>query len=274
MTPPTAQTPGGPGAGLDALFAPRAVAVLGASTVPAKLGAVMARSLAAFPGPVLAVARSADAERGVYASLREAVVATGAPVDLVVSCLPAQATPAALREAAAAGARAALVCAGGFAEVGGTGEQLQAELATVVRETGLRLLGPNTSGFLVPHLSLRATFVPGAAAVRPGGVAVVAASGGVNHALAFALAGEHTGVRLAVGLGNSVDVTSADVLDHLVGDPEVGAVALHVENVPDGRRLVDAIERLSARVPVVALVVGRSDVGDFARSHTGALATS
>lgn len=260
--------------GLDALFAPRAVAVLGASTVAAKLGAVMARSLAAFPGAVLAVARTADPARGVHPTLADAVAATGAPVDLVVSCVPAPATPAALREAAAAGARAALVCAGGFAEVGGDGERLQEELADVVRQTGLRLLGPNTSGFLVPHLSLTATFVPGAAEVPAGRIAVVAASGGVNHALAFALAGEHAGVRLAVGLGNSVDVTSADVLDHLAEDAEVGAVALHVESVPDGARLVAAVERLSDRVPVVALVVGRSDVGDFARSHTGALATS
>lgn len=260
--------------GLDALFAPRAVAVLGASTVPAKLGAVMARSLTAFPGPVLGVARAADPARGVYASLADGVAATGAPVDLVISCVPAHATPGALRDAAAAGARAALVCAGGFAEVGGDGERLQRELADVVRETGLRLLGPNTSGFLVPHRSLTATFVPGAAAVPAGGIAVVAASGGVNHALAFALAGEHAGVRLAVGLGNSVDVTSADVLDHLAADDGVGAVALHVESVDDGARLVAAVERLSDRVPVVALIVGRSDVGEFARSHTGALATS
>lgn len=260
--------------GLDALFAPRGVAVLGASTVPGKLGAVMARSLAAFPAPVLGVARTADPARDVYASLADGVAATGAPVDLVVSCVPAAATPAALREAAAAGARAALVCAGGFAEVGADGERLQEELADVVRQTGMRLLGPNTSGFLVPHLCLHATFVPGAGEVPAGRTAVVAASGGVNHALAFALAGEHAGVRLAVGLGNSIDVTSADVLDHLADDAEVGAVALHVESVPDGARLVAAVARLSDRVPVVALVVGRSDVGDFARSHTGALATS
>lgn len=264
-----------PARGLDALFAPRGIAVLGASTSPAKLGAVMARSLGAFSGVVLGVnPRTPDPGRDVYASVRQGVEATGAQVDLAVCCVPAAATVAALREAVAAGARAALVCAGGFAEVGEAGAKLQDELADLVRDTGLRLLGPNTSGFLMPSLRLTATFVPGAAAVLPGPVAVVAASGGVNHALAFALAGTHTGVRLAVGLGNCVDVTSADVLEHLVDDPEVGAVALHVETVADGARLVAAVERLSDRVPVVALVVGRSDVGDFARSHTGALATS
>jgi acyl-CoA synthetase (NDP forming) len=264
-----------PTTGLDALFSPRGVAVLGASTAPAKLGAVMLRSLRGYRGPVFGVnARTPDAGQQVYATIADGVAASGAPPDLVVSCVPAAATPAALREAAAAGARAALVCAGGFAEAGGQGQFLQDELAALVEETGLRLLGPNTSGFLVPHAGLAATFVPGVAEVPDGPVAVVAASGGVNHALAFALAGQGTGVRLAVGLGNSVDVTSADVLAHLVKDAGVRAVALHIESVADGQALVAAVEDLAARVPVVALVVGRSDVGAFARSHTGALATS
>lgn len=105
-------------------------------------------------------------------------------------------------------------------------------------------------------------------------MAVVAASGGVNHALAFALAEAGVGLRLGVGLGNSLDVTQADVLNHLADDDGVRAVALHVETAAEGRRLTEAVRRLTDRVPVVALVVGRSDIGDFARSHTGALATS
>lgn len=98
------------------------------------------------------------------------------------------------------------------------------------------------SGFLAPHRRLTASFVPGVADLEAGPVAVVAASGGVNHALAFALA-------------------------------EAG-VALHMETAAEGRRLTEAVRRLTDRVPVVALVVGRNDIGDFARSHTGALATS
>lgn len=105
-------------------------------------------------------------------------------------------------------------------------------------------------------------------------MAVVAASGGVNHALAFALAEAGGGLRLGVGLGNSLDVTQADVLRHLAEDDGVRAVALHVETAAEGRRLTEAVRRLTDRVPVVALVVGRSDIGDFARSHAGALATS
>ncbi|MFE2212951.1 acetate--CoA ligase family protein [Streptomyces canus] len=260
---------------LDPLFAPRAIAVLGASATPGKLGAAMADSLASFPGPVMKVnSGRPDPDRGFFSTVGEAAAAHGITPDLVVSCIPAAVTADALRDAAAVGARAALVCAGGFAEAGGDGALHQQALAEVVRDTGIRVLGPNTSGFLAPHRRLTASFVPGAPDLEPGPVAVVAASGGVNHALAFALAEAGVGLRLGVGLGSSLDVTQGDVLRHLAQDDGVRAVALHVETAAEGRRLTEAVRRLTDRVPVVALVVGRSDIGDFARSHTGALATS
>ncbi|HET6393925.1 MAG TPA: acetate--CoA ligase family protein [Blastococcus sp.] len=260
---------------LGPLFAPRGIVVIGASRNPGKLGAVMARSLAGFPGPVVGVnARDVDPATGRYGTVADAVAAAGAPVDLAVLCVPAAASAAALTEAAAAGVRAALVCSGGYAEAGGPGVGLQEDLVSAAREAGVALLGPNTSGFLVPARQLTATFVPGAAVVGAGPVAVVAASGGVNHALAFLLADAGIGVSLAVGLGNAVDITAADVLQHLATDPATRAVALHVESVADGPALVAAVRAVTARIPVVALVVGRNDVAEFARSHTGALATS
>lgn len=268
-----ATTPyGAPRPGLDALFAPRGVAVVGASRDPAKLGAALARSLAGFAdsGGHLALVNGRDG--AMYPSV--AAAAADGPVDLALICVPAPACPTVLAEAAAAGARAAVICGGGFAEAGGPGIALQEDLAAVVASTGIRLLGPNTSGFLAPHLGLTASFVPGVAQVRPGRVAVVAASGGVNHALAFLLTEAGHGLSLAVGLGNAVDVSTPDVLDHLADDPQTGAVALHIESVGDGPRLVAAVRRLTARRPVAALVVGRHDIGAFAASHTGALATS
>jgi len=260
---------------LDALFRPRGVAVVGASADPTKMGSVMARSLASFPGPVIAVnERAADPAAGLYPSVRAGAEATGATVDLAVLCIPAALCAAALERAAAGGVRAALVCAGGFAEAGPEGAGHQRELAEVARRHGIRLLGPNTSGFLTPAQDLYATFVPGARVVPPGGVGLVAASGGVNHALAFLLAEAGHGVSVGVGLGNAVDVSTADVVEHLANDPQTAAIALHVESVGDGPHLLEAVRSASAVKPVVALVVGRADVGDFARSHTGALATA
>ena len=259
---------------LSPLFAPRGIAVIGASRDTAKLGAVMARSLSAFPGTVVGVnPRDVDPAAGRYAGVAAAAVAAG-PLDLAVLCVPAAVSADALADAAAGGVRAALVCSGGYAEAGGPGVGYQRALVAVAAEAGIALLGPNTSGFLDPARGLRATFVPGAAAVPAGEVAVVAASGGVNHALAFLLADAGLGVSLAVGLGNAVDVDAADVLRHLAADERTRVVALHVESVNDGPALVDAVRAVSARIPVVALVVGRNDVAEFARSHTGALATS
>lgn len=259
---------------LGPLFAPRGIAVVGASRDPAKLGAVMARSLAGFPGTVVGVnPRDVDPAAARYAGVAEAAASRG-PIDLAVLCVPAAVSAAAVAEAAAGGARAALVCSGGYAEAGGPGVGFQRDLVAAAAEAGVALLGPNTSGFLDPARQLTATFVPGAAAVPAGPVAVVAASGGVNHALAFLLAEAGLGVSLAVGLGNAVDVDAADVLIHLATDERTRVVALHVEAVTDGPALVAAVRAVSARIPVVALVVGRNDVAEFAASHTGALATS
>jgi acyl-CoA synthetase (NDP forming) len=260
---------------LTKLFAPRGVAVIGASADPAKMGWVMMRSLSTFDGPVVGVnERLTSPDGGLYPSVAAALEAGQGPIDLAVLCIPAPLCAGALERAAAVGVSAALVCAGGFAEVDDTGAGFQAELAAVAARHGVRLLGPNTSGFLAPHLQVHATFVPGAGTVPAGGVGVVAASGGVNHALAFLLTSAGYGVSVAVGLGNAVDVSTADVLDHLVDDPDTTAIALHIEAVADGPRLLASVRRAAAVKPVVALVVGRADVGDFARSHTGALATA
>jgi acetyltransferase len=102
-------------------------------------------------------------------------------------------------------------------------------------------------------------------------VAVVAQSGGVNLTVGFLLQKLGTGVSLAVGLGNAVDVGTSDVLDFLADDDNTAAIALHLEGVPDGRRLFESIKRVSVKKPVVVLAAGRSDVGEFAVSHTGNL---
>ncbi|WP_086785930.1 acetate--CoA ligase family protein [Streptomyces caniscabiei] len=260
---------------LTPLLAPEGVVVIGASRQPGKLGAAMARSLASFPGArALVNARRPDPAEGVYASVAEAAAHTDGRLDLAVLCVPASGCAQALAEAAAAGCRAALVCAGGFGEAGPEGAEYAEELRRVARETGVRLLGPNTSGFFAPHVGLTASFVPAAGQLPAGDIAVVAASGGVNHALSFDLVTAGNGISLGVGIGAGLDVTAADVLDHLVRHDRTTAVALHLETVPDGPRLVAAVRGLAAVKPVVALVVGRNDIGDFARSHTGALATS
>ncbi|NUP28759.1 MAG: CoA-binding protein, partial [Nocardia sp.] len=260
--------------GLDRLFRPELVAVVGASVTPGKLGTAMTAAVRRGGGiqAVFGVNPATEAD-GFVPNLREACRSNGRPVDLAVLCIPAAATPAAISEAAACGVGAALICSGGFAEAGREGAARQRELARIAAETGIRILGPNTSGFFRPG-SATVSFVPTVAHIRPGPVAVVAASGGMNHALSFLLSEQSVGVGLGVGLGNRVDITEVDVLYHLRDEPAISAVALHLESVDDGPALLAAVRAVTTTKPVVALVVGRSDVTAFAGSHTGALATS
>jgi acetyltransferase len=256
---------------LSALLQPRGVVVVGASSNPDKLGFAMATSLESFPGEVRLVNSRPSA--GMHASIGEAAAAGGA-MDLAIMCVPAHHTATALRESADAGIGAALVCAGGFAEAGGIGADYARDVDEVVSATGIRLLGPNTSGFFVPHASLFASFVPGVRQLGAGSVAVVAASGGINHVLSFRLEDEGAGVSLGIGVGAGQDVAAPEILRYLTTHDATRAVILHVETVADGRGLMAAVEALAAVKPVIALVIGRNDVSEFAQSHTGALATS
>lgn len=261
----------GPGP-LEVLFSPSRIAVVGASDVPDKAGYAMMESLSVFGGDVFPInPRSAQVwGRRAYPTVAD----TRLPADLAVLVIPATAVPTALEQCAAAGVRAAVICSGGFAESGPSGAELEERVREIAGQTGLRILGPNTSGFINPLDRVTANFMPAVRELRPGSISVVAQSGGVNLALAFLLDAAGAGVRLAAGLGNAVDVGFVDVLDHLCADPATTAIGVHVEGVADGRAFVEAIRRASAHKPVVALKVGRNDVGDFARSHTGAVTGS
>ncbi len=220
---------------LRRLFAPRSIAVVGASASAGKAGNAMVRSLSGFPGALHLVNPRAPEIEG-RPSL-PSVAAIGGPVDLAVLVVPAEAAAAALEDCGAAGVGAAVVCAGGFAE-SRDGRSRQDEALAVCRRHDIRLLGPNTSGFVHPAAGVFANFVPHVTGLEPGPVAVVASSGGVNLAACFLAAEDGLGVRLGVGLGNAADVGFAEVLDYLAGDRGTRAVGIHIEGVDDGRRAV------------------------------------
>ncbi|HEU0202634.1 MAG TPA: acetate--CoA ligase family protein [Burkholderiaceae bacterium] len=254
---------------LARLLAPKSIAVVGASSDPAKAGSQALRSLSNFPGRLVGVHPREKSINGLpcYPTLS----AIPEPPDLAILAIPAEYCVAAAEEAAACDVGGILIISGGFGEVGEAGAQRQAKLVDICRSTGLRMLGPNTSGFIHRAAGCVASFVPGVDQLRAGSVAVVAQSGGVNLSVSFLLDRLEAGVSLAVGLGNAVDVDTADILDWLAGDPQTSAVALHLEGVSDGQRLHRAVRRTTARKPVVALVAGRADIGEFAVSHTGNL---
>ena len=200
--------------------------------------------------------------------------AAAGPVDLAMVCVPAPgmrrtSSPRPRRPGPAPRSSAAA----GSPKPVGRGVAHQHDLAAVVARTGIRLLGPNTSGFLVRRRGLTASFVPGVADVPAGRVAVVAASGGVNHALAFLLT--EAGTASASRSGSATASTSPPPTYSTTWRTTPRPRRRPAHRV--GRRRPAAGRRRPPAVPhppVVALVVGRNDVGAFAASHTGALATS
>lgn len=256
------------GESLRALFCPQSIAVVGASASPGKAGNAMARSLLGFPGALHLVNPTAVEIEG--RAVSPSVQAIGVPVDLAVLVVPADAVPSALEDCGAAGVRAAVICAGGFAESTG-GHGLQAEVQQIAARHGVRVLGPNTSGFMNAVDGVLANFVPYVTRLEPGPASIVASSGGMNLAVSFLASGEGLGLRLGVGLGNAADVGFAEVVDFLAEDDVTKVIGLHLEGVDDGRALYDAIARVASHKPVVVLKVGRADVGEFALSHTGRL---
>ena len=188
----------------ELLWPPASTRITGETAASAVPWHELPRSLESWGGAQGRVALVNRRGGGFHRSIPDAA-ADGA-IDLAILCVPAPACPDLIDEAAEAGVGAVMVCSGGFAEVGGSAIELQERLAERAIAAGVRLLGPNTSGFIDPRRDLTATFVPGVAAIPAGRIAVVAASGGVNHALAFLLAEAGHGLSLGVGLGNAVDV--------------------------------------------------------------------
>ncbi len=259
------------GRGLAAVFAPRSIAIVGASANPEKRGHQILRALdeSGYAGRVHAVNRAGGRILGrhAFASVRE----LPEPVDLAVVCLPAHAAPGAVRECGENGVAAAIVLAVGFGESGPEGARLEAELRRAAAGSGIRVVGPNTSGLL--NLSLGVNLI-GARGVRPGGIALLAQSGNILLGLMNGLtASSQLGVSVACGLGNEVDVGFGEVLEFLGAHPDTRAVVVHLEGTKDARRLLSAAAAVTPSKPVVVLKTGRTTAGArAARSHTGAIA--
>jgi acyl-CoA synthetase (NDP forming)/GNAT superfamily N-acetyltransferase len=253
---------------------PRSVAVVGASRRPGAVGHEIVRSLLAaeFTGSVLPVNPTADAIAGVPCA--PSLGALGRPVDLVVVAVPAHDVLAVVEEAAAIGAKAAVVVTSGFAEAGEGGGSVEREMATVARLAGMRIVGPNCLGIAStdPSVRLQATFALDTAPA--GSIALASQSGGVGIVMAEEAARHGLGISSFVSLGNKVDVSSNDLLCFWERDPRTRVIALYLESFGNPRKFARIAERVGRTKPIVVLKAGRTDAGARgARSHTAAAAT-
>ncbi|MEP6641042.1 MAG: GNAT family N-acetyltransferase, partial [Gaiellales bacterium] len=258
---------------LRPFFAPRAVAVIGASARPGAIGGAVFRNIVegGFTGRAVPVNRSAEPVAGVAAVTSIAELTE--PVELAVVRVPAAAVLGAVASALAAGVRAICVISAGFAETGPGGARAEQELMTLVRSYGARLVGPNCLGLASSEVRLNATFSPEPFA--PGSIAVSSQSGAVGLAVVEGLARRGLGVSAFVSIGNKADVSSNDLLQHWEDDPATATIALYLESFGNPRRFGRIARRVARTKPVIALKGGSTPIGArAARSHTAALAGS
>lgn len=257
---------------LESFFAPRGVAVIGASHSPAKLGYGVARNLvlSGYPGAIHFVNPRGGSlfDRPVYPD----VTSIPDPVDLAMILIPAASVPQALEQCGQRGIRAIIIGSGGFRETGEVGRQLEQKCLAIAREFGMRILGPNCIGLLDTHLPLDTTFLPLPGPI-PGDIAFLSHSGAICEAVIDWARGQGFGLSRLVSLGNQMDLTETDLLMPTVADPHTRVVAMYLEGIGNGRSFLEQAARAARQKPIIAIKVGRSRSGQEAvASHTGAMA--
>jgi len=260
---------------LKAIFAPRSVAVIGASAKPQSLGrAVFANLLfAGYNGCVYPVNSKAKSILGVRAY--PTVLDVPDEVDLAVVLVPAGFVPQVLKDAGRKGVKGAIVISAGFKEIGGGGIELERQLQSVAREYGMAVVGPNCFGVINtdPAVSLNATF--SRSFPLGGKIAFISQSGAVGVAALEYAAAEKIGFSKFISIGNKADIDENAVLEALADDPETDVILLYLEALENPKEFVRLARRISEKKPILGVKSGRTLEGaKAAASHTGALAGS
>jgi len=251
------------------LFLPRSIAVVGASTDPRKIGYAVFRNLLTFKGELYAVNpnRSEVLGRQAYPSL----TATPGPVDMAVIAVPAASVPKVIKEAGQAGVRLAVILSAGFRESGEEGRLLEEEVMTEARVAGIRVVGPNCLGVMLPPYRINTTFDPVSPGV--GTIAFISQSGAVITMVVDWSLPEEIGFSVVISVGNQADLTFQDYLIFAEQDPNTKSVIMYIEEIRDGCSFLKVVRRVTERKPVIVLKSGSSERGrETASSHTGSIA--
>ncbi|WP_103354331.1 acetate--CoA ligase family protein [Amycolatopsis sp. CA-128772] len=256
-------------ASMNRIMKPAAVAVIGASAEAGKIGNSVLKNLVdgGYAGEIHPINPKAAEilDRKAYPSITD----VPGDVDVAVFAIPAKFVPAALEEAGKKGVAGAILIPSGFGETGNV--ELQDEVVAIARKHGVRILGPNIYGYYYTPENLSATFCT--PYDLKGGVALSSQSGGIGMAILGFSRSAKMGVSSIVGVGNKADIDEDDLLTFFEQDDNTQLVAMHLEDLKDGRAFAETASRVSKRKPVVVLKAGRTSQGaKAASSHTGALA--
>ena len=259
--------------GLDAIFRPRSVAVIGASRDRRTVGGAIFHNLVShdFQGPVYPVNPKSGVVQSVraYPTIRE----IPDPVDLAVVVVPAAQVLEVVEACGEKGVKGVVVISAGFKETGGAGAEREQALRECVRRRGMRLIGPNCLGVLNTEsaFNLDATFAP--VYPPPGRVAFSSQSGALGLAILDLAAELNIGISHFASVGNKADVSGNDLLEYWEEDPGTGVILLYLESFGNPGRFLEIARRVGRTKPIVAVKSGRTGAGmRAASSHTGSLA--
>lgn len=262
-------------ASLLPLFFPRSIAVIGASNDGASIGGRLFNNILAegFTGPLYPVNHTSKVVRSVkaYTSIGE----VPDQVDLAFVVVPQRFVIEVVEQCAAAGVRGVVVISAGFSEVGEQGAADEARLLEIVRNAGMRMVGPNCMGLLNTGESVRlnGTFAP----VFPpaGNVAMSSQSGALGIAILDYATRNNIGISQFVSVGNKADVSGNDLIMAWEDDPQTDVITLYLESFGNPAKFSRIARRIGRRKPIIAVKSGRTIAGSrAASSHTGALASS
>lgn len=255
--------------GLDRLFDPDAVAIIGATNREGSVGRTIIENLdRTFDGRIVPV-NPKYAEVLGYPCADDITAAP--PVDLAVVVLPAELVLETVEDLATAEVRNVVIISAGFGEAGGGGTKREQQLVALADRHGLQIIGPNSLGVLSTASGLNVTFGPLFPAAGP--ISMLSQSGAFITAVLDWAADQALGFRHVVSLGNEAVLDETDVLRAVAGDPETDVVMGYLEGIDDGRRFIETVREITTETPVVLVKSGRTAAGSCAASsHTGSIA--
>ncbi|HET9888491.1 MAG TPA: CoA-binding protein, partial [bacterium] len=260
---------------LDAIFRPRSVAVVGASTRHGSIGREILHNLIVgdFQGKLFPVNPKAEYIHSIKAY--PSILAVPDPVDLAIIVVPYSMAENVVRECGQKGVKGLVVITAGYREIGPEGAERERRLVQIAHDSGMRLVGPNCLGVFNAdsEVSLNATFAPGTP--LPGNVGFVSQSGALGIAIWTEMQKLNVGFSQFASIGNRADVSSNDLLEYWENDAQTNLLALYIENLGDAKRFTTLARRITKHKPILMVKSGRTEAGArAASSHTGSLSVT
>ena len=256
---------------ISGLFRPKSIAVVGASPEPNKVGYAIVRNLLSFPGSLYPVnpRHAMIIGRKTYPTLGS----IPEPVDMAVVAVPAKTVPQIIKEAGTMGIPLVVIISSGFRESGAEGKILEEQVLAIASRYGIRIMGPNCLGLMLPLQGINTTFDP--VSPKPGKIAFISQSGAIISTIVDWSLPEEIGFSAVISVGNQADLTFEDFIQYAGADPATKAIILYIEQIHNGKRFMDMVRAITPAKPIVAIKSGSSKIGKkAASSHTGSLTGS